>query len=245
MISFENIRKEIALIEKELVVLETPKFRGQKEDFPCWISKVDQVFARYNIEEQEKFKVVIKKLQGHALEWWEKYKCKRKKRGKSKIKTWDKLRGKLMDAFAPTSYLHNHPLLSFEVNDFNSSSKTLPFNKGSPMSACISTSTSFLCLEKPNPNKDKKILGEEALSLVDLPPVFNDYGDGETVELEAQRFKLKQEEIVQGYEQCLTQEGCQEDIEVNWNLPPRFDEHEVEEHPSWSHVGLFKHLSNS
>jgi len=34
MIAFGNVRKEIALIEKELVVLETPKFCGQKEDFP-------------------------------------------------------------------------------------------------------------------------------------------------------------------------------------------------------------------
>ena len=62
MISLGNLRKEIALIEKEMVILETPKFRGQKEDFPYWISKVDQVFTRYNIDEQEKFKVVIKKL---------------------------------------------------------------------------------------------------------------------------------------------------------------------------------------
>jgi len=134
-----------------------------------------------------------------------------------------------MDTFTPTSYLHNHRLLSFDVNDFNSSSKTLPFNKGSLMSACISSPTSFLCLEKLNFNKDEKILGEEGSSLVNLPPIFDDYGDGETVELEAQRFKLKQEEIVQGYEQCLTQEGCQEDNEVNWNLPLRFDEHEVKE----------------
>jgi len=144
MISLGNLRKEIALIEKEMVILETPKFRGQKEDFPYWISKVDQVFTRYNIDEQEKFKVVIKKLRGHALEWWEKYKYKRKKRGKSKITTWDKLRGKLIDAFAPTSYLHNHPLLSFEVNNFDSSSKNLSFNKGSPMSACISSSPTYM-----------------------------------------------------------------------------------------------------
>jgi len=91
-----------------------------------------------------------------------------------------------MDPFGATSYLHNHPLLSFEVNDFNSSSKTLRLNKGSPMSACISSPTSFLCSEKLNFNKDEKILGEEGSSLVDLPPVFYDYGDGETVELEAQ-----------------------------------------------------------
>jgi len=69
MSSSGNLRKEVALIAKELGSLETPKFRGQKEDFPCWISKVDQIFARYNIEEQEMFKVVIKKLRGHALEW--------------------------------------------------------------------------------------------------------------------------------------------------------------------------------
>ena len=113
-----------------------------------------------------------------------------------------------MDPFAPTSYLHNHPLLYFEVNDFNSSSKTLTLNKGSPMSSCICSPTSFLWLEKLNFNKDEKILGEEGSSLVDLPLVFDDYGDGETVELKAQRHELKQEEIVQGHEQCLTQEGC-------------------------------------
>ena len=176
MSSFENLRKETTFIAKELASLETPKFRGQKEEFPYWISKVEQVFTRYNLEEHEKFKVVIKKLRGHALDWWEKYKYKRKNREKSKIKTWDKLRGKLMCAFAPTSYLQNHPLLSFGVNGFNSTSKDIPFNRGSPMSACMSTSTSFLCLEKPDPNKDKKIFGEEASYLVNLPPIFDYYG---------------------------------------------------------------------
>ena len=95
MISFEDLRKETALIAKELANLETPKFRGQNEEFPHWISKVEEVFTRHNLEEHEKFKVVIKKLRAYALELWEKYKYKRKKRGKTKIKTWDNLRGKL------------------------------------------------------------------------------------------------------------------------------------------------------
>ena len=77
MSSLENLRKEIALIAKELASLETPKFHGQKEEFPNWISKVEQVFTRYNLEEHDMFKVVIKKLRGHALEWWEKHKYKR------------------------------------------------------------------------------------------------------------------------------------------------------------------------
>jgi len=41
MISLGNLRKEIAFVKKEMVILETPKFRGQKEDFPYWISDVD------------------------------------------------------------------------------------------------------------------------------------------------------------------------------------------------------------
>jgi len=187
---------------------------------------VDQVFTRYNIDEQEKFKVVIKKLRGHALEWWEKYKYKRKKRGKSKITTWVKLRGKLMDTFAPTSYLHKCPFLSFEANDFNSSSKNLHFNKGSPMSACNSSCTSFFYLEKRNSNKDEEILGEKRSVLVDIPLVFDDCGDEETFELEAQRSELKQEEIVQEIEQSFTQEGCQEDNEVNLGITPGIEEFE-------------------
>jgi len=67
MISRGNLRKEIALIEKEMVILESPKFRGQNEDFPYWISKVDQVFTRYNIDEQQKFKVVIKSSKAMRL----------------------------------------------------------------------------------------------------------------------------------------------------------------------------------
>ena len=177
MSSLEDLRKEVALLTMELASLETPKFHGQKEEFPYWISKVEQVFTRHNLEEHKMFKVVVKKLRGHALEWWEKNKYKRKKRGKSKIKTWEKLRGKLEYAFAPTSYLHKHPFLPFEENCFNSSSK-------SPMSTCIPNSTSLFCLEEPNPNKDEKILGKEASNLVDLPPIFDDYGDD--VELERQ-----------------------------------------------------------
>ena len=62
---------------------------------------------------------------------------------------------------------------------------------------------------------------------------------------------MKQEEIVQGFEQSLNQEGCQEDNEESCNVPPRIEEHEVEEleapelapelKPSWV-VEEFKQL---
>ena len=130
--------------------------------------------------------MVIKKLHCHALEWWEKYTYRRKKRGKSGIRTWDKLRGKLVVTFTPTSYLHKHPFLPFRGNDFNSSSRDISFNKVSPISPWIPTSTSFHCFEKRNSNKDEMILGEELSSLVHIPPVFYHYADSETFELEGQ-----------------------------------------------------------
>ena len=68
MSSLEDLRKEVALLTMELASLETPKFHGQKEEFPYWISKVEQVFNRHNLEEHEKFKVVSMKLRGYALE---------------------------------------------------------------------------------------------------------------------------------------------------------------------------------
>jgi len=131
-----------------------------------------------------------------------------------------------MDTFAPTSYLHKHPFLSFDANDFNSSFKNLHFNKGSPMSARNSSSTSVFYLEKLNSNKDEEILGEKGSGLVDLPVVFGDCGDEENCEVEPKRFELKQEEIVQEIEQSFTQEGCQEDNEVNLSMTPRIEEFE-------------------
>jgi len=134
-----------------------------------------------------------------------------------------------MDTFASTSYLHKHPFLSFEANGFNFSSKNLHFNKGSPMSACNSSSTSFFYSEKRNSNKDEEILGEKRSVLVDIPLVFGDCGDEETFELEDQRSELKQEGIVQEIEQSFTQEGCQEDNEVNLGITPGIEEHVVKE----------------
>ena len=49
MISFGNFWKEIAFIATELANFETPRFRGQKEEFPCCISTVEQLLPRNNI----------------------------------------------------------------------------------------------------------------------------------------------------------------------------------------------------
>jgi len=97
------------LIVLELASLEIPKFHGKNNEFVGWFSKVEQVFACHNLAEQEKFKVVIARLRGCALRWCRNYKFnKRRKKGKEKVRTWRKLRVKLMVSFCPPTYILKH-----------------------------------------------------------------------------------------------------------------------------------------
>ena len=108
MLSFRRLNEELALIDVELSSLGFPKFYGQNEKFMGWFSTVAQLFACYNLGDWEKFKVVISRLRGCALQWWKNYKFKRRKKGKEKVRTWKKLRSKLMVAFCPPTYMFLH-----------------------------------------------------------------------------------------------------------------------------------------
>jgi len=51
------------LVDLELASLKIKKFHGKRNnEFISWFHKVEQVFACYNLDEQEKFKVVISRL---------------------------------------------------------------------------------------------------------------------------------------------------------------------------------------
>jgi len=58
-----RLNEELALIDLELASREIPKFHGQKDKFMGSFSKVEQVFACYNLNDREKFKVVVPRLQ--------------------------------------------------------------------------------------------------------------------------------------------------------------------------------------
>jgi len=88
------LKEELVVIDLKLVSLEIPKFHGQNDDFVGWFSNVVQVFACYNLNDQGKFKVVVSRVQGHALQWWKNYKYKRRKKGKEKVRTGKMLRSK-------------------------------------------------------------------------------------------------------------------------------------------------------
>ena len=104
MLSFRRLNEELALIDLELASLEISKFYSHNEKFMSWFCKVQQVFACYNLNDEEKFKVVISKLRGCAFQWWKNSKFKRRREGKEKVRTWKKLRASWWCHFA-------HPLI--------------------------------------------------------------------------------------------------------------------------------------
>ena len=63
MLSFKSLNEEPALIDVELASPEIPKFHDQNDKFMGWFCKAEQVFVCYNLDDLEKFKMVIPRLQ--------------------------------------------------------------------------------------------------------------------------------------------------------------------------------------
>ena len=185
MPSLRNFRKELALIDIELFSLEIPRFYGQNNEFTTWFSKVEQAFACHNLSDQEKFKVVISKLRGCALQWWKNYKFKRRKKGKEKVRTWKKLRGKLMGSFCPPTCMLKHASLLPKKNGLRPSCVDILLNKGSAKSHHTSSLPTLLPLKEIIFYQDEEVNEEEEdLNRFDLPPIFDDYGDEELLDFE-------------------------------------------------------------
>ena len=52
-------------------------------------------------------KIVVTKLKGHASLWWEHLQIDRQRKGKKKIKTWEKMVNKIKKKFLPAHYQVN------------------------------------------------------------------------------------------------------------------------------------------
>jgi len=87
--------------------VEIPEFEGRldPDEFLEWLQTVESVFEYKDVPEDKKVKLVALKLRKHASLWWENLIKKRAKRGKAKIRSWEKMRTKLKDRFLPPSYL--------------------------------------------------------------------------------------------------------------------------------------------
>lgn len=75
-----------------------------EEELLDWIVSMDTYFESEDILDDHKVKVAKTKMKGHALLWWDYEQAKRRKKGKAKIISWDKMIAKLKDKFLPRDY---------------------------------------------------------------------------------------------------------------------------------------------
>ena len=90
--------------------VEIPEFEGRldPDEFLEWLQTVERVFEYKDVPEDKKVKLVALKLRKYASLWWENLIKKRAKRGKTKVRSWEKMRTKLKDRFLPPSYLQDN-----------------------------------------------------------------------------------------------------------------------------------------
>jgi hypothetical protein len=89
--------------------MEVPMYEGNLnvEELLDWISSLDKYFDYEEIDDEKKVKHVVTRLKGHATLWWDELQADRRSKGKSKIKSWDRMVAKLKDKFIPKDYQLN------------------------------------------------------------------------------------------------------------------------------------------
>ena len=58
-------------------------------------------FDYEEVEEENKVKLVVTRLKGHATLWWDSVQTERKKKNKVDIKSWDRMVAKMRGKFLP------------------------------------------------------------------------------------------------------------------------------------------------
>ncbi|KAJ0589753.1 putative nucleotidyltransferase, Ribonuclease H [Helianthus annuus] len=88
------------------IKVEIPEFEGraQPDEFIDWLSTVERIFDLKDIPDKYKVKLVAIKLRKYASLWWDHIKKQRAQKGKSKVRTWDKMKKLLREKFLPINY---------------------------------------------------------------------------------------------------------------------------------------------
>jgi hypothetical protein len=68
---------------------------------------LDKYFDYEDIDEEKKVKHAMTILKGHATLWWDELQADRRCKGNLKIKSWDRIVGKLKDKLIPKDYQIN------------------------------------------------------------------------------------------------------------------------------------------
>lgn len=87
--------------------VEIPTYKGRlnAEELVDWIRSLEKYFD-YEEEADDKKKVrfAVTRLKGHAAIWWDELQTSKIRKGKSKIKQWDKMVSKMKVKFMPKDY---------------------------------------------------------------------------------------------------------------------------------------------
>ena len=89
--------------------MEIPFYEGNLNvvELIDWISSVDKYFDLEEVEDKKKVNFAATKLKGHASIWWDELQTSRIRKGKPKIKQWDKMVSKLKKKLMPKDYQLN------------------------------------------------------------------------------------------------------------------------------------------
>ena len=77
------------------------------EEFMDWINALNKYFYFEDIEEKKKVSYATTRMKGHATIWWDELQIHQKRRGKSKINSWDKMLCNIKSQFMPKDYQLN------------------------------------------------------------------------------------------------------------------------------------------
>lgn len=92
------------------------------EEFMDWLSSVETFFEYMNIPEDKRVKLVAYKFKGGASTWWEQLNGNKRRKGKSSIQSWPKMRKLLRSRFLPNDYSR---VLFQKYHHFNQQNKSV------------------------------------------------------------------------------------------------------------------------
>ena len=89
-----KVRKDIPMYDGSL----------KEEELLDWIASMDAYFESEYIPEGQRVKLAKTKLKGLAPLWWDHEEAERRKRGKPKITSWDRMVSKMKNNFLPKDF---------------------------------------------------------------------------------------------------------------------------------------------
>jgi hypothetical protein len=89
--------------------IDIPMYEGNLDanELLDWIRSMDKCFDYEYVDGGKKVRHVISRLKGHAALWWDKLQAERRRKGKQKIKNWDRMVAKLKEKSIPKDYQIN------------------------------------------------------------------------------------------------------------------------------------------